>query len=252
MIYLGVEEGTKAHRLFNPKTKRIVISRDVIFEEAIAWEWNTEFGESSRFREDVVDETPLPFTGGIVGGNNQHDEPSERLGGAGGTNGGADVTGSVEQSVQHGADAHSGTVDGQATESEPASVQGANNDHDDDQGHVDMDDDSDYDEPPLRFRNLNEVYEDSVEVEMTYDSEVEALLTVMEEPSSYQEVAGDGNWVGAMESEIQSINKNKTWELVKLPAGHKPIGLKWVYKLKKNTEGQVVKHKARLVAKGYV
>jgi len=199
-----------------------------------------------------VDETPLPFTGGIVGGNNQHDEPSESLGGADGTDGGAVVTGSVEQSVQHGADAHPGTVDGQATESEPASIQGENNDHGDDQGHVDMDDDSDYDEPPLRFRNLNEVYEDSVEVEMTYDSEVEALLTVMEEPSSYQEVAGDGNWVGAMESEIQSINKNKTWELVKLPAGHKPIGLKWVYKLKKNTEGQVVKHKARLVAKGYV
>jgi hypothetical protein len=39
---------------------------------------------------------------------------------------------------------------------------------------------------------------------------------------------------------------------VKLPAGHKPIGLKWVFKLKKNVEGEVVKYKARLVAKGYV
>jgi hypothetical protein len=39
---------------------------------------------------------------------------------------------------------------------------------------------------------------------------------------------------------------------VKLPAGHKPIGLKWVFKLKKNADGEVVKHKARLVAKGYV
>ena len=42
------------------------------------------------------------------------------------------------------------------------------------------------------------------------------------------------------------------WTLTTLPAGHKPIGLKWVYKLKKNTEGDVIKHKARLVAKGYV
>lgn len=37
-----------------------------------------------------------------------------------------------------------------------------------------------------------------------------------------------------------------------LLAGHKPIGLKWVFKLKKNANGEVVKHKARLVAKGYV
>lgn len=50
---------------------------------------------------------------------------------------------------------------------------------------MDMGDSSDYDEPPLRFRNLNEVYQYSIEVEMTYDSEVEALLTVMEEPSNF-------------------------------------------------------------------
>lgn len=33
--------------------------------------------------------------------------------------------------------------------------------------------------------------------------------------------------------------------------GQKAIGLKWVFKLKKDLEGNVVKHKARLVAKGY-
>ena len=38
----------------------------------------------------------------------------------------------------------------------------------------------------------------------------------------------------------------------KLPVGHKAIGLKWVFKLKKNYEGEVIKHKARLVAKGYI
>ena len=32
----------------------------------------------------------------------------------------------------------------------------------------------------------------------------------------------------------------------------KAIGLKWVYKLKKDTKGAIVNHKARLVAKGYV
>jgi hypothetical protein len=54
-----------------------------------------------------------------------------------------------------------------------------------------------------------------------------------------------------MAEEINSIVENNTWRLVDLPTGHQPIGLKWVYKLKKNASGQTVKHKARLVAKGY-
>lgn len=55
-----------------------------------------------------------------------------------------------------------------------------------------------------------------------------------------------------MDSEMQSICKNGTWELAILPPGQKAIGLKWVFKLKKNSKGEIVKHKARLVAKGYV
>ena len=55
-----------------------------------------------------------------------------------------------------------------------------------------------------------------------------------------------------MRSELQSISRNRTWELVKLPPGQRPIGLKWVFKLKRNANGEVIKHKARLVEKGYV
>ncbi|KAL8148001.1 hypothetical protein AgCh_005364 [Apium graveolens] len=40
--------------------------------------------------------------------------------------------------------------------------------------------------------------------------------------------------------------------LTKLPEGHKVIGLKWIYKLKRDADGKIIKHKARLVAKGYV
>jgi hypothetical protein len=37
-----------------------------------------------------------------------------------------------------------------------------------------------------------------------------------------------------------------------LPKDHKAIGLKWVFKVKRDPAGNIVKHKARLVAKGYV
>lgn len=56
----------------------------------------------------------------------------------------------------------------------------------------------------------------------------------------------------AMQREIDSIENNKTWELTKLPAGHKAIDLKWVNKLKRDMDGKVIKHKASLVAKSYV
>jgi len=114
--------------------------------------------------------------------------------------------------------------------------------------------DIDHDDGPVRFRSLAEVYEEVAQVELTSDSEIEvnALLAVKQEPTCYHEVAGNTDLMAAMDSEIQSINKNKTWELVKLPAGQKPIGSKWVFKLKRDADGNVVKHKARLVAKGYV
>ena len=54
-----------------------------------------------------------------------------------------------------------------------------------------------------------------------------------------------------MEEELECILDNKTWTSSALPAGHRAIGLKWVFKLKKDPEGNVVKHKARLVVKGY-
>jgi len=54
-----------------------------------------------------------------------------------------------------------------------------------------------------------------------------------------------------MKLEIQSIERNNTWELTELPIGAKTIGVKWIYKTKLNEEGNVKKCKARLVAKGY-
>ena len=55
-----------------------------------------------------------------------------------------------------------------------------------------------------------------------------------------------------MQKEFEAIEKNKTWTLTNLPSEHKSIDLKCVFKLKNNSEGNVIKHKARFVGKGYV
>ncbi|KAL0401655.1 UNVERIFIED_CONTAM: Retrovirus-related Pol polyprotein from transposon TNT 1-94 [Sesamum latifolium] len=58
--------------------------------------------------------------------------------------------------------------------------------------------------------------------------------------------------MGAMVEEMESLQKNHTWELVQLPEGKKAIGCKWVYKKKPAvSEKEGEKFKARLVAKGY-
>jgi hypothetical protein len=40
-----------------------------------------------------------------------------------------------------------------------------------------------------------------------------------------------------MDEKIASIEKNDTWKLVPRPSGKKPIGVKWIYKEKKNAKG---------------
>jgi hypothetical protein len=54
---------------------------------------------------------------------------------------------------------------------------------------------------------------------------------------SFEEAARDIKWKAAMDEEIKAIEKNETWELVKLSKGHKALGVKWVYKKKKNPQG---------------
>jgi len=55
-----------------------------------------------------------------------------------------------------------------------------------------------------------------------------------------------------MIEELNSINKNNTWELTELPASKKAIDVKWIFKLKLKSNGKVAKHKARLVAWGFM
>ena len=53
-----------------------------------------------------------------------------------------------------------------------------------------------------------------------------------------------------MQEEMDSLQKNDTYELMKLPEGRKALKNKWVFKLKKDGD-KLVKYQARLVVKGF-
>nr|GEV35133.1 retrotransposon protein, putative, Ty3-gypsy subclass [Tanacetum cinerariifolium] len=51
----------------------------------------------------------------------------------------------------------------------------------------------------------------------------EELLIAEDEPKNYKEASRDQKWIEAMKVELDSINRNNTWELTNLPKGHKAI-----------------------------
>ena len=54
-----------------------------------------------------------------------------------------------------------------------------------------------------------------------------------------------------MKEELKSMAENNVWDLVELPEGSKRVGCKWVFKTKRDSNGNIERFKARLVAKGY-
>ncbi|KOM37136.1 hypothetical protein LR48_Vigan03g051700 [Vigna angularis] len=59
-------------------------------------------------------------------------------------------------------------------------------------------------------------------------------------------------WQGAMEEELKALRKNSTWRLVDLPKGKKVVSSKWIFKKKEAIpRGEKARYKVRLVAKGF-
>ena len=101
----------------------------------------------------------------------------------------------------------------------------------------------DYDDSaiPRIIKRLDEVYNETEEVFL----DEELFLMGIEEPMNYSQAVKDRNCRSAMENGMQSIEENNTWKLTKLPTGKKTIGLKWIFILKKDAEGNIIKYKAR-------
>ena len=96
-------------------------------------------------------------------------------------------------------------------------------------------------------RTLYELYE----VTENENNLILFCLFVNCEPLGFEEAIQDKRWKEIMDEEIKTIKNNSTWELTTLPKGKEAIGVKWVYKVKKNVKGDIERYKARLVVKCY-
>lgn len=196
VVNLGKELGTKAYRLYDPESNRVLVSRDVVFAETEAWPWEGQNEEEKLQREKL-----------IVLGENVYNETTHS------ENNVLDSSTRVEQRGEQ----------------------------------IFEDENVDGSTEPKKYRSVTEIYNSSEPIEL----QEELLFMGVEEPINFGQDNKEKCWRQAMKNEIDAIERNGTWELTELPKGHKVIGLKWIFKLKRDTSGNVVKHKSRLVEKGY-
>ena len=71
------------------------------------------------------------------------------------------------------------------------------------------------------------------------------------EPPTFKVASQFSQWQDAMLSEFQALQRQETWTLVPPSSEQNLVGCRWVYKLKRNSDGSIARYKARLVAKGY-
>ncbi|GKC49949.1 retrovirus-related pol polyprotein from transposon TNT 1-94 [Tanacetum coccineum] len=71
------------------------------------------------------------------------------------------------------------------------------------------------------------------------------------EPKNFKQAMTEPTWIDAMQEEIHESERLQVWELVPCPDKVLLIILKWIYKVKTNEFGRVLKNKARLLAQGF-
>ena len=81
-----------------------------------------------------------------------------------------------------------------------------------------------------------------------------AHLALASEPTTLEEALASKEadlWRQAIDDEMTSLLTNNTWTVERPPPGIKPIPVKWVFKIKRDSAGNIERYKARLVAKGF-
>lgn len=228
MIHLGSEPGTCSYRMFDPVKRKIIMSSDVKFIE------NQGYSMVKEKPEDVL-QSPEWVEFIVETQNFNQDEQNIE-------SGSSSEVGEIDYSDSSDSDDES-----QTSESGPSTQRNFESPN----------------QPTSQPRRtgqrtiLPKRYSDFIiegvpSMQETTDEEIAESLSIEDKQVKFQEAIKDKQWVKAMEGELASIEKNQVWKLVDPPKGAKIIGVKWVYKVKRDSQERITRYKARLVAKGYL
>ena len=208
---------TGSYKLFNPKTRQVVFSRDVHFIESSLYpsDHNPMLHASDRERSHASGSgSTYPSVHDIMSSSDAPDSESRSL---------LPSDRDEPSTESQGANSPERCIQTRPTRSRTL---------------------------PARLRDCEITFDDAVTNEGELLQHIALLANA--EPVSIDEALKRKIWKEAMLEELKSIKKNETWELVKLPANKMPIDVKWVFQTKLNPDGTIAKYKARLVARGFM
>lgn len=218
-IFLGISFESKAYRMYDPIQGKIIVSKDVVFSEMEEWVWSEkEFGSTTLHiaDEDELESEKEINDGSTSDGTTQHMEPDTC----------PNTHTSFQETLVVTPNVTPNMFENNTT---PTTSNNTLN-------------------SPVLDREINEdrggagtsrrqrtkpgwmIEYESGEGLSDEDEANLALFSSMDDPTCFEEAVKEEKWNKAMESEMQAIQKNATWELVDRPAGVKPIGVKWLFK----------------------
>lgn len=225
MLFVGYDRDVKGFRCIEGATRKLIVSRDVVFYET---------APKSVNNMDIVETVEKDTTPHEA--NSQKDES---------------------------------TINNTSNSEIMAPINNVNNNQQNDAMNHELDTSDEFDTPNATATNETLNVSDYVPDEPINMEELQQTTRTLRsakpitppfqlnhfalfiEPTTVKEAIKCENaaeWRKAMDEEIESHKSNKTWSIVPLPHGRKPIKAKWVFKAKRNDAGEVVRHKARLVA----
>ena len=226
LIFLGYSKESDAYRLFDPTTRRTTVSKDVIFDESFLL---TSEGASSRPLPTLPPPPPPPPSSSsspVPTPEPLHTSPDHAPSDSEGDSLTDPAPVPKEKRVPgwlYSTVSSSGLMELPSTP-HPGELRRSD-----------------------RLKQ-KEVYDGNAFVNFSLMSQIQMSP---DEPSSYKEAIQHDCWKRAMHSELDAIERNKTWMLVPRPKSRKIVSTKWIFKTKYKADGSLDKHKAQLVARGF-
>jgi len=244
-VLLGVSEESKAYRLYDPASQKIIVSRDVVFEEDKCWNWDKQYGAAISCNLEWGEEEHAAASADngahIDNGDNddhsgsEHEAVTEEDGYYSGSNHDVDIAEVVreaEPNESHATDLDTAAAANPSDDFFPAGLPSLHERRNR--------------RPSVWLRDY-----ETGEGLSEDDSASQLAMFAAADPIHFDDAVKSEKWRTTMDVEMEAIKRNGTWELMELPARGKKVGVKWVYKTKLNEHGVVDRYKARLVVKGY-
>jgi hypothetical protein len=261
-VFIGYAESSKAYCILDPGTQRVRTTCDVVFDKGRGWAWDkaVDDGSTPTYDNFIVEYVHFKGAGGVASSlpprmSTPVPEPPPTSAPCSPATTSAATRSSTPppQPVTPCTPASIATPLSMSIPT-PAHVEHNPVEFDTPLSHDEKRIDAYHDGEPLRYRTMEDILGDQP-VPRLVPHNMEAQLHIVcddGEPRSFAEAERHMAWRAAMQSEMDVVEKNRTWELAGLPRGHRVIILKWVFKQKRDEAGAIVKHKARLVAHGFV